>query len=146
MVERFHYRDHYCSNIFNSSLHPTLDDDRSVAAEVLNAVLNKGVSHIAYLKGINVIPFMRILFAYVNSTSQVRDSVKRDDLKDEDVMAMLRTMFPCNCHLCVHDAASEADAASSTDHAPKTFSTGVTVFTRQNNEVPLPEDVPLAEE
>lgn len=140
MVDRFHYTGHNCSNIFNGSMHPTLDDDRSVAAEVLNAVLNKGVSHIAYLKGINVIPFMQVLFAYVNATWQVRDTMKRDDLEDEEVMDMFRSMFRCTCHLCGDRETMDMEQSGSAASVTHFFRSGVTIFNRQNEQVPLPDD------
>lgn len=53
LVDRFHYTGHNCSNIFNGNQQNELDKDRSVAAEVINSIINKGTGHISYLDGNN---------------------------------------------------------------------------------------------
>lgn len=73
VVDRFHYTGHTCFNVFNGNVHRTLDDDRSVAAEFINAVIDKATKHIAYLKGTNDIPFVKVFFAQMNLCTQVRD-------------------------------------------------------------------------
>lgn len=78
--------------MFNGSMHPKFDNYRTVSAEVLNEVLDKGASHIAYLKGANVIPSMRILYAYINAISHVRDSAIITHLEDEDIMQMVSSI------------------------------------------------------
>lgn len=88
MVDRFHYTGRTCSNAINGSMNPTSDNYRTVVAEVLNAVLEKRSSQIAYLKGSNVIPFMRVLFENMNTTSHVRDSLKKDDVEDCDLLEL----------------------------------------------------------
>lgn len=134
MVDRFHYTGHTCYNAFNGSMHPMLDDDRTVAAEVLNAVLEKGSSHIAYLKGANVIPFMRVLFANMNATSHVRDSLLKDDLEDHDILELYRSTFDCICHICDMHRRS-GTSRSTDDHG---FRNGVFLFSRNNEQLPLP--------
>lgn len=83
IVDRFHYAGHTCSNMFNDNLHRVLDNDRSTSAEVINSVIDKCVCHIAYLKGTNVIPFMRVLFGHLNSFEHVRDGSKKKDMEYE---------------------------------------------------------------
>lgn len=100
VVDRFHFNGHVCCNVFNGNMHRFLDEDRIVSAEVVNAIIEKGTSHIAYLKGDNVIPFMKVQFAQVNATAVVRDRIKRSDLEDEDLLALLRKFFKCRCSLC----------------------------------------------
>lgn len=48
VVDRFHYTGHNCCNIYNGELQKDLDQDRSVAAEVINSLINKGASDISY--------------------------------------------------------------------------------------------------
>lgn len=122
MVDRFHFTGHTCSNSFNRTMQPGLDDERSNAAESLNYVIDKGASHIGYLKGSNVIHFMRMLFANINAVSHARDTFRRDDLEDEDIMAHVRSTFSCACHFCEPGARSH------------NFRDGVLVFSSSNVE------------
>lgn len=82
MIDRFHFSGHICCNTFNGNVHRILDSDRSVAAEVINSIIEKGTNHVAYLKGSNVIPFMKVLFGQINSVARVRDRLGRSDLQD----------------------------------------------------------------
>lgn len=102
LVDRFHFTGHTCSNIYNGDMHRIMDSDRSVAAEVINAVIDKGTSHINYLDGRNVIPFMRIVFAFLNAMAVLKDNVKVD-LEDFDVMGELRARFNSICTTCTHE-------------------------------------------
>lgn len=51
VVDRFHFTGHITSNLFNGDMHRFLDEDTSVAAEIINAIIDKDTSHITYLKG-----------------------------------------------------------------------------------------------
>lgn len=99
-MDRFHLTGHNCCNIYNGDLQNTLDGDRSVAAEVINSVINKGASHINYLYGKNVIPFMKVVFAHVNATAVLRDNVGRDDVEDDDAAMNFAQHFKCSCLSC----------------------------------------------
>lgn len=81
-------------------MHRFLDEDRSVSAEVINAIIEKGTSHIAYLKGDNVVPSMKVLFAQINGTAVVRDRTELGDLEDVDLLPLFRKYFKCCCSLC----------------------------------------------
>lgn len=54
-------------------------------AEVINAVINKCTNHINYLEGLNVFPFMKMLFGYLNACTYVHEKIGRGDLEDEDL-------------------------------------------------------------
>lgn len=73
IVDRFHFTEHTCSKFYNGSLHSILDDDRTVAAEVINAVIDKCSNHINYLEGRTVAPFMKMIFAHLNACAHVRE-------------------------------------------------------------------------
>lgn len=129
LVDRFHYTGHNCSNIFNGDLHNDLDADRSVAAEVINSLINKGASHISYLEGKNVKPFMKVVFAYVNACAAVRDKLGRDDLEDDDVERLI-------ADTCIFETCTECrrnNAECEAVYIPK----GVYVFTKRNELVKM---------
>lgn len=96
LVDSFHYAGHTCCNVFNGNLHRFLDDGRSAAAEVINSAIEKCVSHITYLKGANVIPFMQVLFRNLNPVAQVRVRTGKGDLEDEDIASLIKASFMCN--------------------------------------------------
>lgn len=100
VVDRFHFTGHVCCNIYNGDFQSTLDADRSTAADVINSIINKGASHINYLDRRNVIPFMKVVFAYVNATAVLRDDTGKDDLEDEGAARHFATHYKCSCALC----------------------------------------------
>lgn len=99
MVDRFHFTGHTCCDVYNGDLHRDLDGDRSVAAEVINSVINKGATNISYLDGFNVIPFLKVLLE-CQRYGKTKDDVGRGDLEDEDVEGHVHTLFQCNCISC----------------------------------------------
>lgn len=136
VVDRFHFNGHGCCNVFNGNMHPFLDEDRSVSAEVINAIIEKGTSHIAYLKGENVIPFMKILFSQINATAVVRDRTGRTDLEDCDLLHLFRQYFTCCCLVCTRNGiVSEQMSGEQPDRSSQAASDGVFIFSRDNNQV-----------
>lgn len=109
-------------------MHRILHLDRRVAAEVTNSITDKGTSHIAYMKGCNIIPFMKILFAQMNANALLRDRLGRGDLEDEDIVHRLAEQFKCSCTLCNGHLVS----ASRTSGDVKNGMEGITIFTKDN--------------
>lgn len=124
MVDRFNFTDHTCSNMFNANLQSILDDDRSVSAEVINAVIDMCISHIGYLEGKDIVPFMKVLFGHLNASAYVRERVGRGELENEDIGQMFRTIFVCPCELCVTSRRNAGVALGTTDEAKS----GITKF------------------
>lgn len=73
IVDRFHFKGHTCSNQYNTARYKSLTRQRSTAAEVMNAVVEKSANFIRYLKGTNVKPYLKILFAVHNFKSMLKD-------------------------------------------------------------------------
>lgn len=109
VVDRFHFTGNNCENVFNENVHRLLDGDRSVAAEVINSVIDKCVSHIYYLRGNNVLPFMKILFSYLNSCEYKRGFIGRSDLEDEELGQLMRSRFTCNGDCCYHTTLDDTE-------------------------------------
>lgn len=135
MVDRFHYIGHTCSNMYNGDLQIILDEDRTVAAEVINSLIDNGTTHIAYLEGRNVIPFMKLLFAQVNGLAHVKDFLNRSDVEDEDLLQLYRRRFKCVCDFCVRESTDNVPPRDGNDDSP--FVDGIAVWSRDNLLVPL---------
>lgn len=101
MVDRFHYHGHTCSNHYNPNRYHSLIKQRSVAAEVMNAVLEKSAGFIRYLKGRNVKSYLKILFAMHNFTSMIKDDLNRKELPLLEYGELYNERFPCTCMLCI---------------------------------------------
>lgn len=86
-----------------------MDDDRSVSAEVINSIINKGATHISYLDAANVKPFMKVVLAYVNASALVRDTIGKDDLEDEDVQKQISELYKCYCASCTEQHGPDED-------------------------------------
>lgn len=127
VVDRFHYTGHNCSNIFNADAHRSLDADRSVAAEVINSLIDNGVAHITFLEGRNVMPFMKAVFAYINAAAHIRDKLRRDDLEDEDILHQFRERFRCVSRCCV----VIGDDGNDDSQPEQEFPDGIDVFSRR---------------
>lgn len=128
VVDRFQYSGHTCCNIFNGNVHRSIDSDRSVAAEVINSIIARGTTHISYLNGSNVIPFMKILFAQMNASAQVRDRLGRGDLEEEEILQRYAEHFKCSFAICTE--LHEGGGSYSTTG-------GISIFSRDNVAMPL---------
>lgn len=107
IVDRFHFQGHTCSNHYNPDRYKILIRQRSVAAEVLNSVLEKSAGFIRYLAGENIKPYLRILFAMHNYSSMLKDQLNRKELPIVNVGDLYNEKFICSCFLCqvMHDEA-----------------------------------------
>lgn len=66
----------------------------------MNSVLERSESFIRYLKGENIRPFLRILFAVNNFTSVVKDDLNRKELPLLDMGKLYNDRFSCSCPFC----------------------------------------------
>lgn len=80
-------------NIFTADLQKDLDGDRSVTAESINSIINKGAPCIAYLHSSNVHPIMKFIFGNVNATALVRVITGIDVLEEKDVWKHISAYF-----------------------------------------------------
>lgn len=101
VIDRFHYQGHTCSNYYNPDRYKTLVQQRSVAEEVMNAVLHKSVGFIRYLKGENIRPYLKAMFAVHNFKSMLRDELNRGDLPLMHLAKHYNRLFKCTCPLCI---------------------------------------------
>lgn len=136
IVDRLHYTGHTFCNIGNGDLQKDLDQDRSVAAEVINYLINKGSIHISYLDGANVIPFLKVKFAYVNAVAMTRDIVRKDDMEDENMAAHMQTLFECQFQDCASQI-NNGTGDLSTEPLMSSVPAGVQLFNWDNKRIEL---------
>lgn len=79
VVDRFDFQGHTCSNCFNLDRYNLLRYQRSVAAEVINSVLERSASFIRFIRGDNIRIYLRVMFALHNFTSTVNDYLNRSE-------------------------------------------------------------------
>lgn len=79
-MDLFHYQGHTCSNRFNPDRYKLLGTGHSVAAEVMNSIMEWPAGFIRYLKGESIKPYLKVLFALHNFKAMIKDSFNRKDL------------------------------------------------------------------
>lgn len=100
VVDRFHFPGQTCRNYFNPDRYNLLRYQRSVAAEVMNSVLERSASFIRYLRWDNTRTYLRVVFALHNFTSTVKDDLNRSQPPTIDLGSMYNERFPCSCVFC----------------------------------------------
>lgn len=100
LVDRLHYQGHTCCNHYNPNRYQLVARQRSQAAEIMTAVLDKSAGFIRYLKGRNIKPYLRIMFALHNFTSVMKDKLNRNELPWLDMKSLYNERFPCGCFMC----------------------------------------------
>lgn len=124
----FSFQCPHFSNVFNGDMHHFLDEGRSVAAGIINAIIDRGTSHITYLKGDNVIPFMKVLFGKINATEHIIDALMCKDLEDDDHQQRFRDRFKCHCDICLEEL--NISLRLHGEHLDRNH--GISLFTRAN--------------
>lgn len=66
----------------------------------MNAVPDKCAGFMRYLKGRNIKPCLRIMFALHNFTSVVKDDLNRDELPWLDMQLLYNQRVTCTCTMC----------------------------------------------
>jgi len=100
VIDRFHSKGDICTNYFDADSHIGLTNNKTSSAESFNARIGKSTHHIRFLKGTNLILFLRIRFALLNLCAHFKSTFHRTDIEDEDLAAFLRTIYDCKCYLC----------------------------------------------
>jgi len=100
VIDRFHNTGHTCSKFFDADSYIGLNSHRSSTAESFNARISTSTHHMRFLKGDNLIPFLRIRFALLNLAAHFRSTFNRRDVEDEDLTGFLQTLYECKCYLC----------------------------------------------
>jgi len=100
VIDRFQNKGHTCSKYFDADSYIGFAHSRSSSAESFNARIGKATHHMRYLKGTNLIPFLRIRFALLNLCAHFKGTFNRTDVEDDDLAEFLRNIYDCKCFLC----------------------------------------------
>ena len=100
LVDRFHYKSHTCSSLFDPSSYRDLDAFKTTGAESINARIKKVLFFLRYLSGKNYVPFLRSRFALLNLGSMIRDETGKIDLEEATLWRKFQSYFVCECGLC----------------------------------------------
>ena len=100
VVDRFHFKSHTCSEIFDPDAYHLMDTDVTTTAESINARLEKTVPYLRYVSGENFIPYLNIRFALLNIATRYRKMHQIEDLEDEDLWKYFKEVVECECWSC----------------------------------------------
>ena len=100
LCERFHYRSHSCSSLFDPDTYPMCDDLLTFGAEALNRKLTASRNHIRYLAGRKLVPFLYVRALFLNLHSHMRDSKNYSGVEDLYMSQMADKFMPCLCTRC----------------------------------------------
>ena len=102
MVDRFHYKSHTCSSLFDPGSYKDLDTFNTTAAESINARIEKVLFFLRYLRGKNYVPFLRARFALLNFSALIREESGKKDLEEITFWRKFQSYFVCDCVSCVN--------------------------------------------
>ncbi len=99
--DRFHYRSHTCPSVFDPDSFRTLDEHRTSGAEATNARWATSRSHIRFLDGSNLIPFIIAKSIFINLRAHCKEKLNVWDVEDTDIAEFGRRVLPWKCIRCV---------------------------------------------
>lgn len=76
MMDRFHYRTHCCTSLYDPDTFPMCYGLQTSRAEALNRRWSTSRTHIRYLYGSNLMPFINARAVFLNLRAQVREKKK----------------------------------------------------------------------
>ena len=97
LINRFHFKSHICETVFDPTAYPLLDFGRTSTAESINALLAEKRKHVRFLRGSNLIPFLRARMAIVNIMSYLRSTTALNDIEDQDLISFFDSLIICSC-------------------------------------------------
>lgn len=100
LVDRFHYKSHKCSSVFDANAYPICDSKRTSGAESLNRVWSSSKSHVRFLNPDNLMPFIAIRAAFTNIKSWYRHLGGKNEIDYSELREFAKTFIKCNCSRC----------------------------------------------
>ena len=116
VVDRFHYKNHTCCELFDPNSYFWMDMDKNTTAESLNARLEKSVPYLRFLKAENYMPHLNIRFALLNIVTRYRRKHQRDDIDDKDIWEFFRRTINSTCDTCSPDGRDAVKARNTSDY------------------------------
>lgn len=100
LCDRFHYRTHKCSSIFDPDVYRQCDNLSTSGAESLNRQFSASRRHVRFLAGENLVPFIYVRSLFLNIRAHLRDKYQQADVEDSDLISFANTKMPCGCSRC----------------------------------------------
>lgn len=97
VVDRFHYKIHTCSDIFNADMYRQLDDLKTSVVEAINAIIKRALYNMRFLKGDVLVHYLNIRFALLNLNAKYYEIHGRRDIEDVDLNKFYSSLHECNC-------------------------------------------------
>lgn len=99
--DRFHYKSHTsCGPYFDPDSYDHLRLDETSSAESINAQWATSRSHIRFLSGDNIVPFITVRAMFLNVKAYMREYHRTQDIDEYHLPDFIRDKFPCRCIGC----------------------------------------------
>ena len=79
--DRFHNKSHTCSSAFDPDSYPAFENHKTSGAESMNSRWATSRTHIRFLNGENLIPFITANATFLNIRAMYRDIKKTKDVE-----------------------------------------------------------------
>jgi len=102
VCDRFHYRQHACKSVHDPDSYPSCKHHASSGAESVNNLFSFSGSHIRFLRGANLVPFLSARAVFLNIRAKIRaQKVKnKTDIDETEFRTFIDTRFTCECSGC----------------------------------------------
>lgn len=100
LVDRFHFKSHLCSEIFDPDSYRSHDGHKTTSAEAINSRMERIVPFLRYVCGELLVLHLTIRFSLLNIVTQFRRQYGKDELKDEDLWSFFGQCMKCECVCC----------------------------------------------
>ena len=117
VVDRFHYKNHTCCELFDPNSYVWMDLDKSTTAESINARLEKSIPYLRFVKAENFMPHLNIRFALLNIVTRYRKKKRTYDVDDVDIWDFFKETIICTCESCSTEGVDGISKRNSTDYA-----------------------------
>ena len=100
VCDRFHYRSHKCSTLFDPSSYPQCANHATSAAESINHLWSFSKSHLRFLHPENLMPFIAARAVFINVRSNLRQELRKSEISVSSFIACVRQKWKCSCRRC----------------------------------------------
>lgn len=100
LCDRFHYRTHKCSSLFDPDVYPQCDELSTSGAESFNRQFAASRKHVRFLAGENLVPHVYVRALFLNIRAHLRDKNRQSDVEGSDLIEFANERMPCRCSRC----------------------------------------------
>lgn len=102
VCDRFHYRSHKCTSVWDPDSYLSCSKHASSGAESINHLWNFSKSHLRFLRPDNVMPFLAARAVFVNVRAELRKQEGKSDINARDFRNFVQRNWECTCFRCVY--------------------------------------------